>query len=767
MLLENQKQQQEHLKYKHGLYGIFRFLDNIIPLVDRWRGPISIALYAPGRDLFPTIDAIAYLRNCKSELIRELVSFHIVFEEDQMPKSKVSTNNFLILLECSTRVFLLQLLHNGNVDNRTRLIDAYKDEYDCSMPPPWQEVHDTDMYKTKHELLYPINVVRNVAKLAAQTYFVFPSDIELYPTRNFISLFLNFVQENMDLFRTGNKNVFVLPIFEVMENQHVPENKTELLRMLKKKTAIIFHQSVCIVCHRVVESEKWVRSNETEGLGVFSVGKRTGRYMVWEPFFVCTQKEPLWDERMTWEGQNNKMIQAYTMCVMDYDFHVLDNAFLIHKPGVKKKKVQLVKFQDAVRWSNRLIKNISIELQELYGYSSNCSITTWQAKNGETVEGNLQSQNEQLTLNADSEEKLADGWQDYDARTIQFHCDTKSRNTFLSQRGLYYVIYNFVKAEEEFGCIDSITLSAPGDYRFLDNVIPLVDRWDGPISIALYAPGYDFYTTLDAIAYLRNCGPEHEEMYKSQNELLYPINVARNVAKLAAQTYFIFPSDIELYPTRNFVKLFLQLVNENQELFEEDSRNVFVLPIFEVLENQTVPETKSELLGMLKKKTAIIFHESVCVECHRVVSSEEWVNTPETEGLSVFSVGKRSGRYVVWEPFYVCTQKDPLWDERMTWEGQSNKMVQAYTMCVMDYDFHVLDNAFLIHKPGVKKKKVQMVKYNDIVKNSSKLIKNIAIELQDLYGYNSNCNTSHPPKPKRKKKPATVKLVKTKPKTKL
>lgn len=87
-------------------------------------------------------------------------------------------------------------------------------------------------------------------------------------------------------------------------------------------------------------------------------------------------------------------------------------------------------------------------------------------------------------------------------------------------------------------------------------------------------------------------------------------------------------------------------------------------------------------------------------------------------------------------------------------------------MCVMDYDFHVLDNAFLIHKPGVKKKKVQMVKYNDIVKNSSKLIKNIAIELQDLYGYNSNCNTSHPSKPKRKKKPVPVKLVKTKAKTK-
>lgn len=59
-----------------------------------------------------------------------------------------------------------------------------------------------------------------------------------------------------------------------------------------------------------MDSEKWVRTKETEGIGVFSVAKRTGRYMVWEPFFVCTPKEPLWDERMTWEGQNNKMVQV-------------------------------------------------------------------------------------------------------------------------------------------------------------------------------------------------------------------------------------------------------------------------------------------------------------------------------------------------------------------------------------------------------------------------------------------------------------------------
>lgn len=71
--------------------------------------------------------------------------------------------------------------------------------------------------------------------------------------------------------------------------------------------------------------------------------------------------------------------------------------------------------------------------------------------------------------------------------------------------------------------------------------------------------------------------------------------------------------------------------------------------------------------------------------------------------------------------------------------------LQAYTMCVMNYDFVVLDNAFLIHKPGVKKAKVQMQKFNNVVQKSSKLLKRIALELQDMYGYNTNCSTSYNP----------------------
>lgn len=65
------------------------YLDNLAPLVRRWRAPISLTLYAPGDDLYPTVESIRYLRNClrnpeDSNLIREYVSFHLYFEADHI-----------------------------------------------------------------------------------------------------------------------------------------------------------------------------------------------------------------------------------------------------------------------------------------------------------------------------------------------------------------------------------------------------------------------------------------------------------------------------------------------------------------------------------------------------------------------------------------------------------------------------------------------------------------------------------------------------------
>jgi len=58
-------------------HGDYRYLDNLIPIVERWRGPVSVALYVPYEDLTPTLVRIAYIRECTSDLVKEWISFHL------------------------------------------------------------------------------------------------------------------------------------------------------------------------------------------------------------------------------------------------------------------------------------------------------------------------------------------------------------------------------------------------------------------------------------------------------------------------------------------------------------------------------------------------------------------------------------------------------------------------------------------------------------------------------------------------------------------
>lgn len=45
--------------------------------------------------------------------------------------------------------------------------------------------------------------------------------------------------------------------------------------------------------------------------------------------------------------------------------------------------------------------------------------------------------------------------------------------------------------------------------------------------------------------------------------------------------------------------------------------------------------------------------------------------------LAIFHIGKRVGYFVHWEPIYIGTHSDPHYDERLSWEGKSDKMTQV------------------------------------------------------------------------------------------
>ncbi|KAL1451197.1 hypothetical protein WDU94_003481 [Cyamophila willieti] len=362
-------------------------------------------------------------------------------------------------------------------------------------------------------------------------------------------------------------------------------------------------------------------------------------------------------------------------------------------------------------------------------------------------------------------------------------CNDVIARYYIGQRGDFWVLYNYIQAERKFHCWESITYTSHSDFTFLDNLVPLVERWQGPVSLALYAPGTDFDDTLETIRYLRDCtsplvaefvtfhiyfGARHAPKripkpadilsvaincsvlppwsnltngvtYKSQKKLLYPVNVGRNIARQTAATHYILASDIELYPSPGVISDFLDMVQRQDPPLLHKKPKVFPLSIFEVESNMNLPGDKTELVAMLKNGSAIPFHKKVCAGCHNVPKSKEWMKQEVTPGLHVFHIGKRMGYFVHWEPIYIGTHQDPYYDERLSWEGKSDKMTQGYTLCVMDYEFQILDNAFLVHKPGIKTLKKDHARAVLAGKTNALIRKVIVPELRILYGVRKGC----------------------------
>lgn len=352
--------------------------------------------------------------------------------------------------------------------------------------------------------------------------------------------------------------------------------------------------------------------------------------------------------------------------------------------------------------------------------------------------------------------------------------------------GNYVTVSNYIRAMKSFNHNTSITLTTQATTEFIYHTLELCKRWDGPLSVAIYAPGREFEVSLTLIKYMRQClpaplsacirdkitwhfvwpknhglggeqvkhpkehldwehfslfaqqdqcpklaGPEpgdairqmeqklrrsndlYPNGYRAQNNLLYPINVLRNIARLAAQTHYILASDIELYPSVNLVSMFERYIKRHNilEEYQQVKKFAFTLPLFEVRDNVTAPKTKEELRKLFKQNDAIFFHKYVCDACQNFPHRDKWIesdiqglenyHSPNDE-LVVFEVTQRDKSRSSWEPIYIGTNEDPLYDDRLSWDGRRDKMGQMYELCLQDYHLLIVGNGFMVHAPGIK-----------------------------------------------------------------
>lgn len=238
----------------------------------------------------------------------------------------------------------------------------------------------------------------------------------------------------------------------------------------------------------------------------------------------------------------------------------------------------------------------------------------------------------------------------------------------------YAVLHDWLPASRTFGINESVTYTTHTTPEMISHVGELAARWSGPLSVAVFVPHTDFCLAAARVAYLRACGRAEvreqvswhffwprdsppaadwhlvvdektcecnaEEStasiktFRMDEGLPYPVNVARNIARTVAPTWYVLPSDVELYPSEGLAQQFLNMISRMAEGLEVRAASVwprvYVVPVFEVA--SIVPASKEELLQQYHRHDAVYFHRHVCAHCQRFPAIAEWVMHPGTPG---------------------------------------------------------------------------------------------------------------------------------------
>ena len=86
--------------------------------------------------------------------------------------------------------------------------------------------------------------------------------------------------------------------------------------------------------------------------------------------------------------------------------------------------------------------------------------------------------------------------------------------------------------------------------------------------------------------------------------MTYPINVARNIARMQARTEHVLVSDVELLPSEKLASGFLEMLHGRPP----KSNVIFVVPVFEIEANEQPPKNKHQLLAAARVGSAVYFH---------------------------------------------------------------------------------------------------------------------------------------------------------------
>jgi len=282
-------------------------LHYVTEMLQRWDGPISVALFVPGRHAFTAALCLEMIARCYDT---ERLTFHLVYPTSHPPAFD------------STSVWFRH--YNVNVNqNPLRYPHCRK------VRETLQSVNATNY--ALGGIPYPHNTLRNVAKRGSGTRYVLLLDVDVMPSQGVRHVFLKYIGQQEESRR--NRTVFVLPAFELLENMPLPRSKTKLVRAFALGAVRPFHVETCPQCHHATKYEDWFALEVNSSVAVaFELTWAPS----WEPFYLGLADVPDYDERFKQYGFD-RISQVCEMHAAGYRFQLMANAFVVHK-GFKSKK---------------------------------------------------------------------------------------------------------------------------------------------------------------------------------------------------------------------------------------------------------------------------------------------------------------------------------------------------------------------------------------------------------------------------------------------
>lgn len=232
-------------------HGTFPMLDDLIPLIERWHAPISLALYCARGDFKNCTDTLIYLRNCLDKqsqmyFLRKYLSVQLIFEDDKrIPRS--------VRKDCLKRE---QCINYCPIQVNEGLDETI---VNCHSNPMLRR----SLPKSTQREFYPEKIARNVARAAALTHFVLLSNLGFIPSANLHSNFLKMIALR-DL-KLPKETVYALAVFQLTEVSDFPDTKKVLLEMIQNKSAVPYDNLMCDSCLKLTEMEKWKRNSKNRG----------------------------------------------------------------------------------------------------------------------------------------------------------------------------------------------------------------------------------------------------------------------------------------------------------------------------------------------------------------------------------------------------------------------------------------------------------------------------------------------------------------------